>query len=55
MTYMVLILKTLKKISNRQLDQYLNNIGVSVTILKSEYFNFLKSTYMNAVSESNFV
>lgn len=29
----------------RQLDQYLNDMGVSVTIIKSEYINFLKSIY----------
>lgn len=37
--------KLWKKISNRQLYQYLNDIGVSVTIIKSEHINFLKSTY----------
>lgn len=33
----------LKKISNRQLYQYLNDIGVSVTIIKSEHINFLNT------------
>ena len=33
------------KISYRQLDQYWNETGVSVTILKFEYINFLKSIY----------
>lgn len=40
----------LKKISNRQLYQYLNDIGVSVTIIKSEHVNFLNTSAYECLS-----